>query len=503
VRDTEIDEAVRRGLRRVLSEPELFSRYIIGRALRPYQSEAMRAALASVDHGEGRTLTVMFARQMGKNELSAHLECLLLNRYQQRGGTIVKTAPTYHPQTINSKLRLLAALDNPLNEGQWWVREGAMVGLGKASCLFVSGHEEARVVGLTASLLLEVDEAQDMDEAKYLKDFRPMASATNATTILYGTAWTGNTLLEKQAALNRDLERQDGVKRHIQYDWQALADLSPAYRAFVEGERLRLGEDHPLFRTQYKLEALAQQAGFLNARQRAQMVGDHPRQHRPQEGKEYVAGIDLAGEDETAADAVLRARKPRRDSVVVTIAEIDRQPPTDVLLEPRLRIVEHYWWTGHKHPELYATLVDVLRNVWACRRVVVDASGVGAGVASFLAGALGSRLVEQFVFAARSKSDLGYALLAAVNGGRVKMYGCQRPDDRLTTDDCAEFWYEMEKAQSEMRAGQTLNFYVPEKDGHDDFLMSLALCVRAAQGCTVAPAGALTTPQRIYDDGRY
>ena len=493
------------GLRRVLADPALFSQHVIGRSLRPYQLEPLRAAAGSVQSGQGRTFTVMFARQMGKNETSAHLECYLLNLYQRQGGSLVKTAPTYQPQTVNSKLRLLAALDNALNEGQWWVRDGYRVGLGKAACLFVSGHEDARVVGLTASLLLEVDEAQDMSEDKYIKDFRPMASSTNATTVLYGTAWTGETLLERQAALNRELEQQDGIQRHFQYDWHTLAALSPAYRSFVEAERLRLGEDHPLFRTQYKLEALAEQAGFLNAQQRAQMQGEHQRLAQREEGKEYVAGVDLAGEDEEAADAALRSLKPRRDSVVVTIAEVDYQPVTDLLLEPRMRIVEHCWWTGRKHRDLYATLVDVLGNVWGCRRVVVDASGVGAGVASFLAGALGAAVVEQFVFTARAKSDLGYELLAAVNGGRVKMYRQGTDGGRAEPGGGApaEFWSEMRLAQYAMRAGQTLNFYVPEKDGHDDFLMSLALCVRAAKDCTAAPVSALATPPHIYDDGRY
>jgi hypothetical protein len=313
--------------------------------------------------------------------------------------------------------------------------------------------------------------------------------------------------LEKQAALNRDLEKSDGLRRHFQYDWQTLAGLSPAYRAFVESERLRLGEDHPLFRTQYKLESLAQQSGFLNAQQRAQMMGDHPRQHWPQEGKEYVAGVDLAGEDEEAEDAALRALKPKRDSVAATIAEVETDTAADLIAEPRLRIVEHYWWTGRKHRELYATLVDVLQNVWGCRRVVVDASGVGAGVASFLASALGSSVVEQFVFTARAKSDLGFALLAAVNGGRMKMYRGSGIGSRVSgleaSDPSPEFWFQMEKARSEMRAGQTLNFYVPEKDGHDDFLMSLALCVRAAQGAKAPPASALAAPARLYDDGRY
>jgi hypothetical protein len=244
------------------------------------------------------------------------------------------------------------------------------------------------------------------------------------------------------------------------------------------------------------------------------MAGDHPRQHRRQDNGEYVAGVDLAGEDEEAADAALRSLKPRKDSVVVTVADVDCEPAGDVLIEPRLKIVEHYWWTGRKHAELYAALVDVLRNVWGCRRVVVDASGVGAGVASFLANALGASVVEQFVFTSRSKSDLGYALLAAVNGGRVKMYRgsgagnrgpnmeIERPDPGSLTPE-TEYWREMQLARSEMRAGQTMNFFVPERDGHDDFLMSLALCVRAAQGCAATPVSAVAAATRMYEDGKY
>jgi hypothetical protein len=39
---------------------------------------------------------------------------------------------------------------------------------------------------------------------------------------------------------------------------------------------------------------------------------------------------------------------------------------------------------------------------------------------------------------------------------------------------------ELNKAKSLYRPNQTLNFFVPPADGHDDFLMSLALLVEAA-----------------------
>ncbi len=38
----------------------------------------------------------------------------------------------------------------------------------------------------------------------------------------------------------------------------------------------------------------------------------------------------------------------------------------------------------------------------------------------------------------------------------------------------------MERAKSQYRPSQTINFYVDPAEGHDDFLMSLALLVEAA-----------------------
>jgi len=43
-----------------------------------------------------------------------------------------------------------------------------------------------------------------------------------------------------------------------------------------------------------------------------------------------------------------------------------------------------------------------------------------------------------------------------------------------------QFWREMERAKSQYRPNQTMNFYVDPAQGHDDFLMSLALLIKAA-----------------------
>ncbi len=461
-------------LKRLLTDPALFSRYVAGRPLRPYQLEPARAIVDSVLHRKGLTFTVMMARQAGKNELSAQLELFLLNLFQRRGGNIVKCAPTFKPQIVNSKLRLGQVLDNPWNRGRWGSSYGYMMTLGKASVMFFSAEESSNVVGATAHLLLEVDEAQDVSREKYAKEFRPMGATTNVTTVLYGTSWTADTLLEEQKQLNLALEARDGVRRHFQYDWQRVAAFNPDYGHYVEGEIARLGADHPILRTQYCLETLAGASGFLSDQQRAQMQGDHPRCHLPVSGREYVAGIDLAGEDEEAADAALRSLKPRKDSTVITVAELDWSTISDLVLEPRLKVVEHYYWTGRKHRDQYSQMLDLLRNVWECRKVVVDATGVGAGVSGFLASALGRQVVVPFVFSAPSKSKLAYDFLGAVNAGRFKMY---REDG---SPESRGFWLQMEQARYAVGANQAMDFYVPPERGHDDFLMSAALAVEAA-----------------------
>jgi len=244
-----------------------------------------------------------------------------------------------------------------------------------------------------------------------------MGAASNCTCVHFGTTWDDTTLLEEVKQTNLELERKDGIKRHFRYDWQEVAKYNADYLAYVEAEKARLGETHPLFLTQYCLQTV-HGSGFLHRDQQAQLQGKHSRRSRPEEGKIYVAGIDLAGEAENDG-GLLPLPHPHCDSTVVTIGELDYSSCDVVLKQPVVRIVEHYRWTGKKHVELYAQLVDLLQNVWHCRRVVVDATGIGQPVSSFLKQTLGNHLVP-FVFTAPSKSELGFNLLAAINCGRLK-----------------------------------------------------------------------------------
>jgi phage FluMu gp28-like protein len=142
--------------------------------------------------------------------------------------------------------------------------------------------------------------------------------------------------------------------------------------------------------------------------------------------------------------------------------------------EPRVEIVEHHAWVGTPHDALLPQLVDLLRR-WRVHRVAIDATGLGQTASRIIAAALGEPRVEAFTFSAQSKSELGFDLIAAVNGARLKMYAA----DGATA--CAEFWRQVSLARVAYRANRTMNFYCDPAECHDDYLVSAALLVRAAK----------------------
>jgi hypothetical protein len=470
--------------------------------LRPYQLNIAEAVLDSVFYRKGLTFSVEIARQGGKNELSAHLERLLLVLNLKESLQLIKCSPTFKPQSVISLMRLKERLNDIGLNGVWSLEMGYIVRLGLARALFLSADTGSNVVGNTAHLLLEVDESQDVNKDKYNKEFKPMAAAANCTVVHYGTTWDDSTLLEEIKQTNLELEKKDGIRRHFRFDYQAVGRYNPDYLINVEMEKQRLGENHPLFLTQYRLLPVHGGGGFLNSIQLAQLQGEHSRLSQPPEkivlrdnsknhsspivnfnspsspvfinhSPVYLAGVDLAGEAETEFDELKSNTHPRRDSAVVTIGELDWSVCRDFQTLPCVRVVEHYSWLGEPHPALYTRLIDLLKNVWRCKKVAVDSTGVGEPVAAFLRETLGNRIVP-FKFTAQSKSLLGFNLLSAVNSGRLKIYS---PDG---SPEYREMWSELHQARSFYRPNRTFNFYVDPADGHDDYLMSLALLVEAA-----------------------
>lgn len=70
---------------------------------------------------------------------------------------------------------------------------------------------------------------------------------------------------------------------------------------------------------------------------------------------------------------------------------------------------------------------------------------------------------------------MGFELLSFVNNNRIKLY---KGDG---SKEYQETMLQLERARAQYRPNQTMNFYVDPTEGHDDFLMSLALAVEGAK----------------------
>jgi hypothetical protein len=433
--------------------------------LRPYQAEVSAAIMDSVRNNRGLSFTVEIARQGGKNEISSRIEVALLGLNMHRSRMGVKCAPTFVPQVTISLRRLLARLMEAGLGGVSGLEDGYKVRVGLARMAFLSAEPGANVVGHTADLILEVDEAQDVPIDKFDKDFRPMAASTGATVVYYGTAWDEASLLETMKQRHLELERKDGIRRHFEYDWTVVGASNAAYQRYVEGERERLGADHPLFLSQYCLRPLAGQGRLFGPTELALLQGSHPRADGPLAGETYVAGLDVGGSGEISVSG-------GHDSTVLTVARVVEGLSGGAGCE----VVRHYAWTGEAHATQQAAVLALLDGTWRVGRVLVDASGLGEATAEHLRRKMGGPRVEAVKMSAPRKSELGYNLVAMVKTGRCRSYAADG------SAAAAEYWRQLTRARAEYRPSKEMRFYVPESEGHDDYVVSLALCAAAADG---------------------
>ena len=473
--------AIEDGLREVVDDIGAFSRALYpARELRPYQLEFVRAVAESVVEGHGESFVAVFSRQSGKDEALAQLVSWLLNRWRVAGGSIVIAAPTLRPQGIIARDRLLERLHTPLTHKLVRTREGNIVELGRASARYLSAARTANSRGNTASLLLVANEAQDIEPDVWDAVFAPMAASANATTLFMGTVWTSDTLLARQMRLLREREAADGRRRVFKVDWREVAEYLPSYGEYVRNQIEALGEHHPFIRTEYELQELDGDGRLFPPERIALLAGRHAPLDRPPVGEPrdvaYALLIDVAGEVEEGVEGeMVRRAQPRRDSTAVTVARV--VPDPEGTRPARYEIVTRYLWTGTRHSELHGRIVTLASNVWRARKVVVDATGIGAGLASFLTASLGERVVEPFVFSAASKSRLGWDLLALIDAGRLTSFDPARCDDpeqlrleRLFRAQVAACRYSVLPGP-----GKLLRWSVEDPLLHDDLLISAAL----------------------------
>lgn len=440
--------------------------------LRRYQLEPFRAALRAAEEHTAGIVVCRMSRQAGKNEVSARFEGVLMGTYYHLHRQGVKAAPTQDPQAVRSLKRLAGWLRAcGMSHSVGGLAAGdSIIRLGQAEWWFGSGEPGANVVGATADLALEFDEAQDFDQEKHDRDYSPMAAATAAARIYWGTAWTDFDVLETARRHALELEARDGQQRVFDVPWTRVAEEVPAYGLFVESERARLGHTpstpHPDFLTQYELTPRPGQGRFLTPAQLALLQGAHPALDAPQSSSHnvYVAGLDVGGANMSSGLSP--------DETVLTIARA-AFPGRGRADEPTVALVRQYAWAGMDHDAARAEIVRLLR-LWRVTHATIDATGIGEPIANHLINTFGEQAITAFKFARATKSSLAYDFLAAVNTGALKVWAPDGPHH-------AALWAQLRLARAEALPGGMLGFAVDPKEGHDDRLMSVALTLRAAQ----------------------
>lgn len=478
-------------LKSLMRDVILFSQYASDIRLRSYQTAVASAVVDSVYNNRGFSFVVMFPRQSGKNELQAQIETYLLTLFSTMDAEIVKVSPTWKPQSLNAMRRLERVLTaNSLTSSIWHRESGYIYRVGKARIFFFTGQPEANIVGATASTLLEVDEAQDVLPSKFDKDIAPMAASTNATRVFWGTAWTSQTLLSRELSAALEAEKRDGIRRVFRITAEDVAREVPAYGQFVAGQVARLGRNNPMVRSQFFSEEIDMAGGMFPPERIALMAGSHPPQTAPTRGSSYAFLIDVAGEDENPPSLISAAQAgSKRDSTTLTVVEVLPQAGDDFNKFPSYRVINRWLWTGQKHSTLY-NQIKALADLWKPRAVVIDATGIGAGLASFLDRALPGR-VQPFIFNQATKSSLGWNFISLVDSGRFKDYAiADSPSSPAVGLDPSRilqqlFTRQAQYCQYEVFPGPSKNLKWGVPDGsrdpanadylHDDLLISAAL----------------------------
>ncbi len=487
--------------------------------LRTYQSDVLRKIFKAFQRHEGGKFAVTFPRQSGKNETQAQLEAAVMAASLHRGGSIIKLIPTEKNQGSISRDRLIRVLRGTRGLSRRALRSAKnRVRYGSAEVCCLSASPNAAIVGATADLLLEVDEAQLIPPAKFDREAAPMAAAVNAVQVFWGTAWDGQTLLarESRAAL-REGETAE-TSRLFRTDAARVGREVPDYAGFVRGQIESLGRDHPAIRTQFFCEEIDDLTSLFTPSRIRSMKGEHAPQSGPEPEHCYVFLIDIAGSDELTAES-RRANgfSDRRDATVLTICDVSL--PAGEVYEPKRYVWNVAARRYYRNVPALTLEAFISQEVdrWNPFHIILDHSGLGCLLSDYLSRKYPERC-SCFDITAANKTRMAWEFLAMVDSGRWKEYAVDplapvqpsafRPgrDAFEVIEDPAllqrNFTRELQACRMEPTlTPMVVRWGVPdgtrdpssEKLIHDDFVMSAALAVFED---TQLPVGRLTDEER-------
>lgn len=451
-----------------------FARRIAKIDERFYQVKIAQAIFRSVLLRLGLTITILISRQGGKNETLISWVILPLAMLMP-GVRIGFYAPTFNQATYVTMRRLKARLKNKKFDGRIVTANDKLVQFalppkprgpfahrGEGSLIGVFSHEpDAKKEGFTWDVIV-IDEAQDLDRETFEVEIEPMGASTDATYVFIGTPWSVESIFydKVQAAKKKGL--------HLEFNWEAVASTSAAYAKFIAKKVEELGKESIAFLTQYALQWVSAVGKFFDT-DLFESYGDKDKAWvpNPEPRTEYVAGIDVAGDDPNNTG--------KTDFTVIVFLEVDRSVVRQVGDRPKTCLVHYVAWRGKDWELQFADVVRLL-NIWQPTLTVVDATGMGDPFSARIENA--GFPIERYKYTEESKSLLGHLASMETSAGRATY--ATEPNSEDDAQKLAEFKRQALALVRENRKNKRIAFYVPEDKGHDDVMTAWFNAIRAA-----------------------
>ena len=489
--------------------------------MRTYQSDSLRTIYSAVINGSGGRFTVTFPRQSGKNETQAQLESAVMAANLYRGGNIIKILPTLKNQGKISHDRLEKVTRGAAGSRHLRTRSHEIT-YGDTGVRWLSAGPNTAIVGATADLMLEADEAQLIPPDKYDREAAPMAASVNAVQVFWGTVWDDQTLLSRETRSARKEEGKSGAKHVFCTTAAEVGQEVPPYADFVRDSIQRFGREHPAIRTQFFCEEISDLTAMFTPARIEMMKGTHDPRNGPEADHCYIFLVDIAGSDEiTPASRRANGFSDRRDATVVTICDVTL--PEDKAYAPK-----NFVWNVVAR-RLYRNLpadrleLEICREVecWDPRKIILDHSGLGA----MLSGVLSARYPHKcrpVDITVTNKTKMAWDFLAMVDTGRWREYRSDEMEIMRSGFVPGKEPYEILKDPAllqqmyfrELRAcriepiGTTMSVRWGVRDGtrdiatgrliHDDLVMSAAMAVFEEGDLPIGRAVPEWTPSAVF-----
>lgn len=352
-----------------------------------------------------------------------------------------------------------------------------------------TASEQSKIEGETHNVLV-LEEAQDIGDVKIRKSLHPMVSATMGTIVKIGTSKSQKCDFYEAIKTNERSEMLTGKRNHFFFPYTVCQKYNSQYRAWINVEKNRLGEDSDEFLLSYACKWIFERGMFVTDtalfHQNVAITENHPyyyfsNTHRngvfdTHPHMSLVAGIDWGRSS---------------DSTVITLIAVNWNEPFETGVgsdasgiysyEYYLKhVIGWYEWIGDDYETQYHEIHNILKNLRGLRRVKLDSNSVGLAMMDRLrADFYGTGIeIDGNPFNRNTKSD-GYKLLAQeISGKRITF-----PAGKLVrpTLEYRKFVGQLLDLRKEYKNGLMYVSHPDEKHARDDYPDSLMLACQAAQ----------------------